>query len=105
MLSRTYLPDEITLPTGEVLQPVIGGSLAQKPFLTTIDTTKNGWANGLLDSQERQLIIAEAKRRKLKYRKLNVLSRGLRGKKDLHGRSYTGNVYVFVEVPKADTAE
>jgi len=44
------------------------------------------------------MIVSEAKRRKLKYRKVSVLSKNLRGKRDLHGHTYKPTVYVFVEV-------
>lgn len=102
---RCTLPDEIRLPTGEILMPVIGGHLGQQPFLTVehshVDVRQNGWANGLVGNQERRLIIGEAKRQKLKYRVVSVLSRELRGKLDLHQRPYTPNKWVFVQV-KAD---
>lgn len=102
MLNRTDLPDELTLPTGETLRCVIGGHLDNKPFLTKehsgVDVTQNGWGNGLFGSQERQLILDEAKRQKRKYRQVSVLSRSLRGKRDLHGKPYKPSIYVFVEV-------
>ncbi len=91
------LPDSVTLPTGEVLKPVIGGHLCQKPFLTVVDVTKNGWLADLPISEEKA-IIAEAKRQKLKYRRVAVLSRNLRGKLDLHHRPYTPTVWIFVQV-------
>lgn len=79
---------EMTLPTGEVLKPVIGGYLDMKPFVNP---------SGLYDTAERQVIINEARRRKLKYRVIGVLSRNLRGKYDLHGQLYRPNVWVLVE--------
>ena len=104
MITRTYLPDSIALPTGETLMPVIGGHLKQKPFLTDPDCTKPNWGNELLDKDpcydraERKAIIAEAKRRGLKYRNVGVLSRNLRGKLDLHNQPYRPSRWVFVEV-------
>ena len=104
MIRRTELPDTIILPSGETLEPVIGGYLENNPFLAVehcgVDVKRNGWANGLLESQERQLIIDEAKRRKLKYREVGVLSRNLRGKRDLHGQTYQPSVFVFVQADK-----
>lgn len=100
-MRKTILPESITLPTGEILYPVIGGHLKNKPFLTiehsSVDVTKNGWESDLIDKEE-SLIIAEAKRQKLKYRRVQVLSRGLRGKLDLHYRQYRPTIWVFVEV-------
>ena len=96
-MNRSYLPDHITLKTGERLFPVIGGSLHGIPFLTTVDTSVNGWANGITDSQERTLIIEEAKRQKRKYRRVNVMSGRLRGKRDLVGLPYRASVFIFVE--------
>lgn len=82
----TFLPDEITLPGGTVLKPVIGRTLNQKPFVCEpAAATDNA-------------IIAEAKRRKLKYRVVGVLSRNLRGKLDLHHQPYRPSEWVFVEV-------
>lgn len=105
-MQRTYLPDEINLPSGETLKCVIGGHLESTPFLTKehsgVDITENGWANAIFDSQEREMIVNEAKRRKLKYRKVSVLSRNLRGKRDLHGSTYKPLYYVFVEVRDTD---
>lgn len=108
MIRKYDLPDKITLPCGATLMPVIGGHLSQRPFLTRehsgVDVTKNGWGDALanmdpdLERAERKLIIAEAKRRRLKYRLVSVLSRNLRGKLDLHGRPYRGSQWVFVEV-------
>lgn len=102
------LPESITLPGGAVLKPVIGGHLAQKPFLTVagsgVDVTTNGWLTDAMrhdpdpERWERKQIIAEAKRRGLKFRTVAVLARNLRGRLDLHNRPYTANRYVFVEV-------
>ena len=78
---RTNLPESITLPTGEELFPVIGGHLKQRPFV----------------DGGNKAIITEAKRRKLKYRRVEVLNRNLRGKLDLHHRPYTPTRWVFVE--------
>jgi hypothetical protein len=112
MLSKYDLPETITLPNGAILKPVIGGHLEGKPFLTAdvigVDVTQPNWGTALLAMDpdfyraERKLIIAEAKRRKLKYRQVKVLSRNLRGKLDLHHRPYTGTLWVFVEVRTAD---
>ena len=60
---RCNLPDFITLPDGTKLYPVIGGYLRQQRFTT---------------ATSRDAIAAEAKRRKLKYRRVEVLSRHLR---------------------------
>jgi hypothetical protein len=108
MIRKTELPDSITLPDGAQLFPVIGGHLQNKPFLTLehsgVDVAKNGWLSGLLDSRpdidraERDLIIAEAKRRGLKYRRVSVLSRRLRRALDLYHRPYRPTFWVFVEV-------
>lgn len=102
-MNLTNLPDEILLPSGETLRPVIGGHLNNVPFLTAVnsgvDVTQNGWANGLTEHQERQLIIQEADRRKLRYRTVKVLSRGLRGKRDLHGSLYRPSIFIFVQLP------
>lgn len=73
MITRCYLPDSITLPCGAVLEPVISGA-------------------------KDSLIIKEAKRRKLKYRRVKVLSRNLMGRNDLHGLPYCGTIWVFVQV-------
>jgi hypothetical protein len=101
MLHKSNLPDQITLPCGAVLRPCIGGHLAQQPFLTVadagVDVRQNGWASGLRRSEDAE-IIAQAKRLKLKYRRVSVLSRNLRGRLDLHQRPYTGTQWVFVEV-------
>lgn len=102
MITRTSLPDEIVLPTGETLKPVIGGHLGQQPFITEIDVTRNGWADQINDPDilrgVRNLVIREAKRRKLKYRQVAVLSRNLRRSLDLHYRPYQPTKWVFVEV-------
>ena len=95
---RTEMPESIRLPTGEVLKPVIGGHLENKPFLTKIDVKQNGWMDRLIGSEE-EIIIAEAKQRKLKYRRVSVLSRNLRRSVDLHGRPYRPTRWVFVQVP------
>jgi hypothetical protein len=103
MIRRTNLPDSILLPTGEVLEPVIGGHLQHKPFLTLehsgVDVTKNGWAIYLPIGGEESAIIAEAKRLKLKYRRVQVLSRRNRLKYDPWDRKYNAATqWVFVEV-------
>jgi hypothetical protein len=109
MKNLCNLPDSITLPSGEVLKPVIGGHLDGKPFLTIggsgVDCAKPNWGTELLKSDpdfyedgENKAIIREAKHWKLKYRKVCILSRGLRGKRDLHGSNYRGTKWVFVEV-------
>jgi len=87
---RTYdrMPDEIILPTGEILKAVIGGTLENKPFCDVYNT---------FGSEERDRIIAEAKKRKLKYRTIGVLTRRLRGRYDLHQRLYRPNVWMYVE--------
>jgi len=111
MISKYNLPDQLTLPGGTVLQPVIGGHLNGQPFLTKehagVDVTQSNWGTALLalgpdyQRSERNLIIAEAKRRRLKYRQVRVLSHSLRGKLDLHHRPYTGTHWIFVEVKPA----
>lgn len=80
---KTYLPDSIELPNGAVLYPVIGGHLKQQPFY-----------NG---PQTIPALVAEAKRRGLKYRRVEVLSRNLRGKLDLHRQPYRPTRWIFVE--------
>lgn len=95
-MRRSSLPDSITLPTGEVLKPVIGGHLEQKPFLTIVDVTKNGWLADL-PINVNDAIVDEAKRQKLKYRRVAILSSNLRGKLDLHYRPYTPTNWVFVQ--------
>jgi len=98
-MRRSSLPDFITLPTGEVLKPVIGGHLELKPFLTVVDVKKNGWLADLTISEEKA-IIDEAKRQKLKYRRVKVLSGNLRGKMDFHRRAYSPTIWIFVQVPR-----
>lgn len=86
-MRTTYvMPEQIILPTGEILKPVIGGTLENKPFCKFTD-----WLT------EHEEIKAEARRRKLKYRRIGVLSRRLRGKYDLHGRLYRPNVWSYVQ--------
>lgn len=108
MIIKSFLPEEIVLPGGLKLKPVIGGHLDGKPFLTKefsgVDVTQNGWASdiprlagGFFES-ENALIKAEARRRKLAYRSVAVISRRLRRSLDLHGRPYQPSRYVFVEV-------
>lgn len=80
---KSYLPAFIRLPNGTILYPVIGGCLKQQPFTT---------------ATSREAIAAEAKRRKLKYRRVEVLSRNLRGKLDLHRKPYKPTKWIFVEV-------
>lgn len=41
---------------------------------------------------------AYAKLNKLKYKTVRVMSRNLRGKRDLHGSFYRPSIWVFVEV-------
>jgi hypothetical protein len=94
---RSSLPDSITLLTGETLKPVIGGYLEQNPFLTTVDVKKNGWLADLTTSEEKA-IIDEAKRQKLKYRRVSVISRNLRRSLDLHQRQYRPTVWIFVQI-------
>lgn len=80
---KSYLPTFIRLPNGTILYPVIGGCLKQQPFTT---------------ATSRETTAAEAKRRKLKYRRVEVLSRNLRGKLDLHRKPYKPTSWIFVEV-------
>lgn len=80
---KTNLPEFITLPDGTILYPVIGGCLKEQPFTT---------------ATSRDAIAAEARRRKLKYRRVEVLSRNLRGKLDLHRKPYRPTKWIFVEV-------
>lgn len=89
MISKYDLPESITLPTGELLKPVIGGHLNQKPFAPNLDASVILNRNGIAK-------IAKAKG--LKYRMVSVLSRNLRGKIDLHGRPYGPTYWCFVEV-------
>ena len=97
------LTEQIELAGGVVLKAVVGGHLNHKPFLTLehsgVDVTQNGWGNVNTPAgfNEERAIITEAKRRKLKFRKVSVLARNLRGKLDLHHRPYTGSRWVFVE--------
>lgn len=92
-MRTTYnLPMEMVLPTGEILKPVIGGMLDNKPFVLP-SILQVSWL------AHREIIINEARRRKLKYRVIGVLSRNLRGKFDLHGQLYRPNVWVLVQVP------
>ena len=99
---RCNLADYIKLPTGEILKPVIGGHLDLKPFLTLehsgVDLTNNGWSDGRLDSQVNDLIVNEAKRQRLKYRRVSILSKNLRGKLDLRNQFYRPQVWVYVQV-------
>src|SRR5262245_19988930 len=83
------MPEEIVLPTGQMLKPVIGRHFDKKRFVDGSNT---------IGSEERDRIIAEAKRRKLKYRTIGVLSRNLRGKYDLHRQLYRPNVWMYVQV-------
>lgn len=95
-MRTTYnLPMEIVLPTGEILKPVIGGTLDNKPFYEFRPDIP--W----FESLEHDDIKAKARRLRLKYRRIGVLSRNLRGKYDLHGRLYQPNVWSFVEVGAA----
>lgn len=80
---KTSVPEFITLPDGTILYPVIGGCLKEQPFTTPTS---------------RDAIAAEARRRKLKYRRVEVLSRNLRGKLDLHRKPYRPTKWIFVEV-------
>lgn len=93
MIRKYDMPEEIALPCGAILKPVIGGHLAQKLFLQPNRATAPDY-----EGSERAAIVAEAKRRRLKYRLVSVLSRNLRGKLDLYRRPYRPNVWVFVEV-------
>lgn len=88
---KTYLPESITLPDGTELYPVIGGHVKQQMFYTAPTSIS--------------ALIAEARRRKLKYRRVEVLHRNLRGKLDLHGQPYRSTKWVFVEVPKQIPAD
>lgn len=99
MIHRAELPESL-VQAGVIFKPVIGGYLENQPFLTQVDLKKNGWGNDISDADERRMIIEEAKRRGLKYRRLSVLSHSLRGKKDLHGKPYVGSKWVLVEVRK-----
>lgn len=83
-------PEEIVLPGGQVLKPVHGRHLDNKPFLDekvplTMDNIKQ-----------------VAKRRGLKYRVVYALCRNLRGKLDLHHRPYEEMArrcpWIYVEV-------
>lgn len=99
MISRCDLPDQITLPSGAVLKPLIGGHVDGKWFFE--HECSNGWFMRFYDgrkSLEYKAAIALCKKRKLKYRFVSVLSRRLRGKQDIHGRNYSGNTWMFIEV-------
>jgi hypothetical protein len=94
-MRTTYvMPEQIILPTGEMLKPVIGFTLDNKPFCDGLALDEPWSVSG-----EHDLIKAEARRRKLKYRRIGVLSRNLRGKYDLHGSLYRPNVWSYVETP------
>lgn len=101
-MNRSDLPDSITLPTGEVLKPVIGGRLGRKIFPTKehsgVDVTQNGWAGPLLPGEVDRLIINEAKRRQLKYRTVKILSGNLKHRLDLRGYPYRPTGWIFVDV-------
>lgn len=84
---RCNLPDEITLPNGAVLKPVIGGCIKRRDG-QHITLARGAGTNG---------IIAAAKEMGLRYRVVKVLHRNLRGKFDLHGRPYAPNTWVLVE--------
>lgn len=86
---KSNLPESITLPDGTILYPVIGGCLNDQPFTT---------------ATSREAIAAEARRRKLKYRRVEVLSRNLRGKLDLHRQPYRPTKWIFVEVKEPNQA-
>jgi hypothetical protein len=92
MRTAYILPTEMVLATGERLLPVIGRTLDNKPFYEW--NLDKPWSV----LSEHDDIKAEARRRKLKYRRIGVLSRNLRGKYDLHGQLYRPNVWSFVEV-------
>lgn len=106
MIRKTSLPDSITLPCGAVLKPVIGGHVAGKRFIPDDDNTKpNDGTSDFFERTHNNAAIAEAKRRGLKFRRVSVLSRNLRGKLDLHGRNYTDTKWVFVEVKPESQSE
>ena len=99
-MTKTFLPDELILPGGAILKPVIGGHLNGKRFNPEDNRAmaENDGTATFFEHRHNNAAIAEAKRQGLKYRKLGVLGRRLRGKNDLHGRPYTANTYIFVEV-------
>ncbi len=97
MIRKYDLPGNIKLKCGAVLFPVFGGYIGSIKFLPMAG--ENGWLGKQINSHE-ALVVEEAKKRKLKYRMVSVLSRNLRGKTDLHHRPYRPNIYVFVEVKK-----
>jgi len=92
-MRKGFLPDYVQLPDGQMLYPVIGGHLRNEPFFDALAPSCS--ADG------RKAIIAEAKRRKLRYRTVKVLGRKLRGKLDLNRRPYEPTCWVFVEVKGA----
>lgn len=102
-MRTTYdLPMEMRLATGEILKPVIGGWLGNERFYRFKPSMP--WSPEI----EHDEIKAKARRLKLKYRRIGVLSRRLRGKYDLHGLLYRPNVWSFVEVKggqNVDTTE
>lgn len=99
---KTNLPESIELDDA-TLFPVIGGCVQNKPFLTVqnagVDVTRNGWASelGLSDNHINKMVVAVARSQRLKYRRVEVLSRNLRGKLDLHRQPYQPTRWVFVE--------
>lgn len=68
---RTNLPQEIITPDGTRLVPIVG--------------------------VPRNVLIDEIRKRRCKYRTVEVLSRNLRGRTDLHGHPYTPNRFIMSE--------
>lgn len=68
---KCNLPNEITTPDGTRLVPIVGCP--------------------------RNILIPAIHQMGCKYRTVEVLSRGLRGKTDLHGHPYTPNKFILSE--------
>ena len=73
---RCNLPNEIVTPKGITLVPIVG--------------------------VPKRILIDEIKRRKLHYRVVQVLSKNLRGKLDLHHKPYQPSEFVFSEPSMKD---
>lgn len=74
---KTYLPDNLIVD-GFELVPVIGSTLS------------------------RNAMINICKSNNIRYRSVDVLSKNLRGKRDLHGNFYQPSKWLFVEKNKVD---
>ena len=81
---RTYLPDQIELPDGTVLNKKIS-------YVPGIGDTKRA-------------IIEKIKSKGGKYRLVKVFGRRLRGKFDLHGRPYRPTTWILTDVDIHESA-